>query len=671
MPELLCPAGSPEALQAAVDAGAGAIYFGARGFNARHGARNFDPAELQEAIRLCHTYGVKVYVTQNTLVYDKELVAYLRAAESVLQAGADALIVADAGGAMEIHRHFPQAVLHASTQMSGHNSLAPAEMRKLGFSRMVMAREATLGDIRAFTAKEDMELEVFVHGALCVCHSGQCLFSSVVGGRSGNRGECAQPCRLPYGNGYPLSLKDLALAEYIPELIDAGVTSLKIEGRMKSPEYVRDVTTIYRRLLSERRAATAAEMKDLSEIFSRGGFTDGYFIGRIDSRMLGTRSEDDKQSSRALVPFTGMERKLPLDMVATVKAGEPMRLEVSCEGREAMAKGMIPEIAQNAPMTKESFAKNLCKLGNTPFAPGRVEIKIEPGLMVPVSAVNAMRRSAVESLVGTLTERPALLRRAQEPLLKPAGQRKSFRSAVFYDPCQIPPLAREWFDHCYLPLFSYDGSTDGVILPPVIFERDIPAVRAALASAVAQGATEALVGNLGHVELAREAGLALHGDFRLNVCNNSSMTVAEGLGFEDVVLSPELSLPQLRDIRGATAAIVYGRLPLMILEKCVGKEIGGCDKCGNGKNPLALRDRRGIIFPVRREWDHRSVIYNSLPTCLSDQQDELTGAGVVGQHYIFSIESAAEVSDIIRAFREGKALGTQVRRLMKPPRLDG
>ena len=285
LPELLCPAGDPAALAAAIDAGADAVYMGSCDFNARKNATNFTPEAMREAIKLAHAYGVKIYITQNTLVLDKELSAYLSAAESALSAGADALIVADLGGAMEIRRHFPEAELHASTQMSGHNVAAAKRLAELGFSRMVCAREMSLADLRTFTAESPIEAEVFVHGALCVCHSGQCLFSSVVGGRSGNRGECAQPCRLPFGEkgreSYPLSLKDLALAEHIPALIDAGVASLKIEGRMKSPEYVREVARVYRRLLDERRGATRDEMKLLAEVFSRGGFTDGYFKGKI------------------------------------------------------------------------------------------------------------------------------------------------------------------------------------------------------------------------------------------------------------------------------------------------------------------------------------------------------------------------------------------------------
>ena len=228
LPELLCPAGDMKSLKAAIEGGADAVYFGGAGFNARMNAKNFDAEEMREAIKLAHAFGVKVYITQNTLCYDREISAYLSAAESAILAGTDALIVADMGGAAEIRKRFPECELHASTQMSGHSVDAAIKLSELGFSRMVLARELPYEDIKFFTENSPTEAEVFIHGALCVCHSGQCLFSSVVGGRSGNRGECAQPCRLPYSGGYPLSLKDSCLATHIPKLIECGVSSLKI-----------------------------------------------------------------------------------------------------------------------------------------------------------------------------------------------------------------------------------------------------------------------------------------------------------------------------------------------------------------------------------------------------------------------------------------------------------
>ncbi len=297
LPELLSPAGSLAALKAAVNAGADAVYFGGTEFSARANAKNFSREEIKYAIALCRERGVKTNITANTLVFDRELDEWLRYGEFLYQAGADAMIVADLGAAHELHRRLPDLALHASTQ-AGICDVGGARLAsEIGFSRVVLSRELDRTDIKKITDECGIETEMFIHGALCVSVSGQCLFSSAVGGRSGNRGECAQPCRMEYGGEYPLSLKDYCLAPYIPEILDIGVSSLKIEGRMKSPEYVYGVTEIYRRLIDERRAPDKSEMKRLEAYFSRSGFTDAYFTGGDRGKMTGVRTDADKAKS--------------------------------------------------------------------------------------------------------------------------------------------------------------------------------------------------------------------------------------------------------------------------------------------------------------------------------------------------------------------------------------
>lgn len=664
LPELLAPAGSPEALRAAIEGGADAVYFGGSSFNARMRAANFTAEGMREAVSLCHAFGVRAYVTLNILCRDRELSDFLRAAEEAYLAGADALIVADLGGAAAIHRTFPEFELHASTQMSGHNTLAARELARLGFTRMVLARETPARDIGYFTANSGLETEVFVHGALCVSHSGQCLFSSLVGGRSGNRGECAQPCRLPDGRGrYPLSLKDLCLAAYVPELISMGVDSLKIEGRLKSPSYVRDVTAVWRRLLDEKRAATEEELQYLAGIFSRGGFTDAYFTGRISHAMLGVRSEADKTKSRAAEVPAGLTRKIPLDMSFRMEAEKPLLLTVSAGGKTATVTGDIPFSARNAPMSAEAVKKNLCKLGATPYTPGRCVFSVDDGLMIPVSAINALRRNALSAL-----EAAGEIPRVAKPFPPPeglrvraAGARATRHTARFYDPAQMTPETEAFFAHRYLPLDRFAPPADGVILPPVIFDHEVEEIRALLQKARERGAKHALVGNLGHLELATGAGLVPHGDFRLNVMSEASLAQVLSLGFEDALLSPELTLPQIRDIGGASDVIVYGRIPLMLLEKCVGREVGDCRACAGGKNEYA--DRRGEKFPVLRVAPHRNELFNCVPTNMSDRRAELLGAGVRGGHFIFTTENGTEVKNVLRAFAGGLPLGTKVRRI--------
>ena len=654
LPELLCPAGSYDALCAAVEGGADAVYMGGVAFNARINAKNFTEEELRRGIELAHSYGTKIYIAANTLVHDRELDGFLHAAEHVYRSGADALIVADLGGARAIRDRF-NIELHASTQLSGHGTQTSNILRDLGFSRMVCAREMSSEDITSFIDNSPLECEVFVHGALCVCHSGQCLFSSLVGGRSGNRGECAQPCRLPFKvggrDGYPLSLKDLTLAAHIPELCRMGVASLKIEGRMKSPEYVYNVTRIWRRLLDGRRAATPEDIWELEAVFSRGGFTDGYFTRRIDRKMLGVRSEEQKQVTRGLVAFDGIKRKIDVDMDVRILASTPAELTLRrVEGGESVTvTGAVPEAARTAPIDEAAVRKSLSKLGDTPYALVNMTVELDEGLMLPISQLNALRRDAVHALtekcvgVGKTPVREAKHRR-------PDGRRLKGRTAVFYNADAIPESAFDYFDIIYTPLEAYNGRTNGVLLPPVIFDSERAEVERMLCEAVKMGAKHGLVSNLGHIDLVKNAGLSLHGDFRLNVYNNGSVEFLEKLGFEDVILSPELTQAQMRDIGGKTSACVYGRMPLMITEKCVGKEIADCNRCAAGG--VVLTDRRGVGFPVLRVFGHRSMILNSAPFYMADKQNQLDANGIVMTHFIFTVESTGEADRIITAYKK-------------------
>lgn len=653
LPELLCPAGSYRALEAAVDGGADAVYVGGQAFNARINAQNFTAEELERGIELAHTFGVRVYIAANTLIYDRELNEYLRAAEQAYKYGADALIVADAGAAAEVHKRIP-IELHASTQLSCHSTDAALRLADAGFLRIVLAREMSREDIRTFIDRSPLEAEVFVHGALCVCHSGQCLFSSMVGGRSGNRGECAQPCRLPYnggkgGDAYPLSLKDLSLASYIPELCALGVSSLKIEGRMKSPEYVSEVTRIWRRLLDERRAAGVEDIRELEAIFSRGGFTSAYFCKNIGNKMLGTRSEAQKRETRERAAFEGIKRRLPVSLKATVRADMPAELAVKelRSGISVTVLGDVPQAAINAPISADDVKKSLSKLGQTQFVAESIEVVLDEGLMLPISALNALRRSAIAAVVGRLNER-RLSEPAEAELDVPSGVRDDTRTALFYEPNNVPPSAYEYFDVIYTPLEKYNGTTNGVALPPVIFDSELDKVRSLLEAAVKMGAEHVLVGNVGHVGLVDGLGLRLHGSFRLNVFNNSSAAFYERRGFEDTVLSLELTMAQARDIGGKTAVCVYGREPLMVTEKCVSRQIADCRSCGEGR--VRLTDRRGVRFPVLAAYGHRSIIFNSVPRYMADKNAELDKNGIKMRFFIFTVESKKQADEVILSY---------------------
>ena len=660
LPELLAPAGSFKALEAAIDAGADAVYFGGEAFGARAFAKNFTRDEIAEAARLCRAYSVKSYITLNTLIFDREMRDVLEYTAFLENAGIDALIIADMGAADMIRKCIPTMRLHASTQFSGHNADAARMLASHGFERMVAARELSCEDLNILCKESPIEIETFIHGALCVCHSGQCLLSSMIGGRSGNRGMCAQPCRLPDKSGkYPLSLKDLSMANRIPQLLATGAASLKIEGRMKSPEYVHGVAKIYRRLLDERRNATSDEAQELAEIFSRDGFTTGYFDKKINSSMLGTRSEDARKKSRELEPFEGIKRKVAITISAKLKRGEPFEITICGEKGSVTEKGGIPEDAINAPLSREALEKNLTKLGATAYYCKKCDIDIDDGLILRVSEINALRREAVEKY-SCLDERehdgPTAV------FYKPHNKEKAdvkARTALVMRANKLPAADEfyNYFDVVFLPLAEFLKSNDdhvkGILLPAVITESEKESVARDIGAAKAKGALHALVGNYGHLPLAD--GLVIHGDFRLNITNSESANFAFEHGFENLILSPELTQAQARDIGGKVRNIVYGRLPIMLLEKCFAKEVSGCNACNSDRAQLI--DRMGKRFPILREEPHRNILFNSVPTYAADRQPK------GGQHFIFTTENEREMLDVIDAFEKRLPPKYDIRRI--------
>jgi len=564
LPELLAPAGSFEAAKAALKAGADAIYVGGRMLNARMNAENLTDSQLSELVSLCHKRGVRVYVTLNTAVLDRELAEATAYTDFLYSIGVDALIVSDLGLVSLISERYPDMELHASTQASGHSVRCAEAFKRLGFSRMVCARELSEAEIRKLCMESPIEIEQFVHGAMCVSQSGQCLASHVMGGRSGNRGVCAQPCRMKYNGAYPISLKDMCLASHVTSLISSGVSSLKIEGRMKSPSYVYQVVSIYRRLLDEARNADKGEMQALSAVFSRGGFTDGYYVGSNDGNMNGVRSEEDiRASARVKTDFKDTAR-------------------------------MLPEINMNERTPKGEIAY-------------------------------------------------------VKPSKKSSGGGKPILTARFYSPDQV--CGQDTFSHIYLPLDKYERDVcDGVLFPPSVFPSEEKKFISDLERAVSLGATEALVCHIGQVQLALRYGLTPHGDYRLNVFNSSAARLYTSVGLRDVMLSPELTLPQIRDINAPKSVIAYGRLPVMLLTKPV-----SADK---------LVDKTGAVFPVIKE-NGRDILLNSVPIYMADKQRELDSYGVRGRHFIFTVESPAECKRVLSAYKNGEPTAKPIRRIMK------
>ena len=669
LPELLAPAGSLNAMEAAIAAGADAIYFGAKNFNARASADNFGDEEIVSAIKRLKTLGVKSNITMNTQLYEGELFDALKSAELVLNAGADAIITADLGLASLIKQYFPEAELHASTQVCGENTENAKLLEKLGFSRMVAAREITLPSLRLLCENSPIETEIFVHGALCVSHSGSCLMSSVIGGRSGNRGECAQPCRLPYkcrGCEYPLSLKDLALAAHIEDILPLGVASLKVEGRLKSPEYVYGVISVYRKLLDEGRNATGEEMEYLASLFSRSGFTNGYFEEKISRSMLGVRTEENKSASRAAQVDVKYGKKLPLKMEARVFADEPMKLSGTVfRGKESFSAevlGAIPEIAKTSPVSAERIKENLLKLGATVFEAGACDVTVEAdeNIMVPMSSVNALRRELCEKLAslleGKIEEKHPIYNKDKFSLL-----RSDKKSAYFVYASSVTPKALSYFDEIFVPMDEYISSdlskhkNVGIAIQPVAFDAEIPSAHEKIKKCASLGCKKALVTNLWQAEMAREAGLALCGDMRLNVWNPYSAAVYEKLGFESVIISPELSLAKASRLGAGIArgVVAYGKIPVMTLEKCAIRDMNGLtvprEKCTfcDAKKFSYLKDRTDTVFPMIREAGHRNVVFNSVPIYILDKDR----AGLFS-HFVFTDEKTNEVDAVIDAAKK-------------------
>ncbi len=666
LPELLAPAGSFECLLAAVEAGADAVYVGGKRFGARAYAKNFDTGELSRALSYCHLHGVKLYVTVNTLVEDKEMNELVAYARELYEIGVDALIIADLGAVREIRRVLPELELHASTQMSVHNTLGADEACRLGCVRVVPARELSLKDIKEITEASPAEVEVFLHGALCVSYSGQCLFSSLVGGRSGNRGECAQPCRLPYNGKYPLSLKDLSLSNHIPELIESGVASLKIEGRMKSPDYVYTVTKIYRRLLDEGRPATAEENGELKRAFSRGGFTDGYFTGKPQLPMTGVRSEEDKQDSREMSGGGFLPRRIRTFANVKMRLGEPSEMSLSDGTRCVSVVGEIPQAAENAPLTEEAVKARLSKMGNTNLllSAEDITLSLEKGINLAPSAINALRRAAAEAFEGFGRKLGGIEYAYTPKVQRKEGRRTAqfFDGAAFLEAHRCDAEALAFFDITFIPLFSDSAAlslSSGISIPPVVLDSETESVENQLKTARASGVKYALVGNIGHISLAKRYGLEPVGDYRLNISNCASREAIEALGVKHCILSPELTLPKARDIGGGV--IVYGRIPLMLTERCFMKENFGCKNCSDA----SLTDRRGERFPMIREFPHRNIILNSAITYMGDRRSELSELRIRSEHFLFTVESSEEILSALRDYREGTALSTakNVRRI--------
>ncbi len=672
-PEVLSPAGSMESVYAAVRSGADAVYLGSKVLNARRSAANFDNNELSHAVRYCHECGVKVYLTLNTMCFDSELNDAVKVIEHAATIGTDAIIASDLGVVSLIRNICPEMNIHASTQMSIQSAMGCVAAKELGISRVVLAREMSFDEIKK-AADVGIETEVFVHGALCMCISGQCYISSMIGSRSGNRGLCAQTCRLPFKlsgkSEYSLSLKDMSLIDHVKKLSGCNVSSLKIEGRMKRPEYVAAATACVRAAVD---GADFRELKDkLKAIFSRSGFTDGYFTGLIGREMFGTRQKEDVVSADSrLLKETGHIYKnelqrVPVTMELTLNRDEPITLMLSDSVNTVFVSTEVPQIAINRETDFEGARRQMEKLGGTPFFLKSLEFKTTGGLVATAASLNEIRRKAVEALlkirgeIGKKEIKP--FKFSKEGNYKTDGEIKV--RARFSSVSQIPEDNINDFEYIILPVheclnrfndikrykekiiaelgravFSKDGET----------QKELEKLSELLIDKV-------MVQNLSQIPMARKQGMQIFSSFAFNTSNTQALYALEKMGVSDATLTFEMLLSKISELYGniRRGIIAYGYLPLMITRNCVCKEQGSCAEC---KNPRKheLKDRTGAVFTVMCSAGI-SEIYNGVPLYMADRLSEISGADFITLY--FTSENADKCNEIISLYKNKKPISS-------------
>lgn len=655
--ELLAPAGDGAALRAAVFSGAHAVYLGLKQFSARRSAGNFTPAELAEAVPFCHARGVKVYVAVNTTLYPEELEGAAQAVRAAAEAGADALIVQDLAVAALAKQMAPGLLLHGSTQMSVHSLAGARQLAEMGFCRVVLARELSLAEIEHITRNAPLETEVFVHGALCMSVSGQCYMSAFLGGRSGNRGGCAGPCRLPFaadGSGAAhLSLKDLSAVGSLPALAAAGVASAKIEGRLRGPEYVAAAV----HACAESLAGRPYDEKTLQNVFSRSGFTNGYIEGRISGEMFGVRTAEDAAASRAALP--GLR-----ELYRRERARVPVRWQLVCEAEgvkltvkdEAGSSAIVygaepPQPAEKDPLP--GIEKALGKTGGTPFYTAGLAVTGTPGYL-PGAMWNELRRAALEKLLQK-RQTPAPLPCAAPRL--PLPQRHACQKALplwasFEQWEQVPLKQTDRLAGLILPV-GQAAKVPAALraktvleLPRAMFGPVEAAVSNSIAATKTLGFKGYLVQNLAQLALAK--GLPLYGGFGLNIANPLAAREYAELGLKAMTLLPELPLTAMAQIAPGvpTWALVYGHMPLMLTRACPLQNVTDCAHC---QKQGVLTDRKNRRFPVRCAGGVRQI-YNPVPLYMGERLSELpVDAGLA----LFTLESQAQAAGVLEALQSG------------------
>lgn len=662
--ELLAPAGGMAELIAAVQSGADAVYLGADMFSARAGAGNFSEGQLKNAVEYAHFYGVKVHCAINTLIKERELQSAIDTATMAAKCGVDALIIQDIGLAKHLRKVLPTVELHASTQMTVTSLEGVKYLEKQGFSRVVLARELSMAEIEKIVKGAKAEIEVFVHGAICMSYSGQCLMSSILGGRSGNRGRCAQPCRLCYellengketDSAYILSPKDMALIEHLISLKNIGVASLKIEGRLKSAEYVSAVTGVYRKYIDSFERVSQEDMTELKNAFSRSGFTDGYFTGQLGEGMMSHKNPANNSGSTFTKEATDRAngktvRRIPITIYATLNDDEPLSVAaydnegncVKVQGTEKAQKAI------NTPITSERICEQLRKLGGTNFIAEEINADVNGKISVPIKEINQVRRDMSEALWRErvkmtkveVVNTPLILKEQKKPTM-PYLTATARTEAQAHAIISAGGIKRIYVSPEVAAKLTEDSDCEIVTrVSDILSDEDIVTDNVMVPSVAA---------------IEKYGDKATYGDFRLNVFNSLTVNAFDGL--KCVTLSPELNFREISDIvkhteNIETEIIGYGRIPLMIMRNCPIKAMGKCQK---NKDTYSLRDRKNMEFPIICQKGCRAILLNSKPVFTADIIEEIINTNVNAIRLDFTVESPQKCKDIVKKYTRALA----------------
>ena len=668
--EILAPVGNEEMLRAAVFSGADAVYLGFSGFNARTSANNFNADTLKDAVAFCHARGVAVHVALNTTVYGGELPALEQAIRAVAASGADAVICQDLAVATLIGKIAPQLPRHGSTQMSVHSLQGALELKELGFTRVVLARELSMPEVEHITKHCGIETECFVHGALCMCVSGQCYMSAFLGGRSGNRGSCAGPCRLPFeantlpegkpGRLHHLSLKDNSVIDKLDKLQALGVASAKIEGRLRTPEYVAAAVSA----CLAGREGRAYDRDLLKNAFSRSGFTSGYLDGKIDGTMFGVRSEADAEQTKKTLPmlrelYRRERSRVPVKMKLEIEEGGEKLTVTDADGSKAFAYGDAePQPARTDPTA--SLHRSLAKTGGTPFAVEDQDITVEMDggpWFIPGSAVNELRREALDALLKkreVLRPWPTTEEHVPALPLRTLPSRRTLR-ARFENWEQVPERALDGIEYLILPIAQADRvprewrAKTLLELPRVMFGKLEEDTARRIAATQDAGFAGYEVSNIAHLRLCR--GLPMSGSFGLNITNQLAAQFYADNGLGSMLILPEVKDSDISTIAPThngrpvpTGVLVYGHMPLMVTRACPLQNIHDCAHCDKTG---VLTDRKAKKFPVRCGLGVRTI-YNPIPIYMGDKPGALTVDYGVAYFTLESREEAAKILEMIR-----------------------